>query len=248
MKWIYLSPHFDDAVLSCGGIIWEQTNKGELVEIWTICSEDPPDEGLSPIARGLHDRWEIDQNTSISRREEDKTACLILNCGYKYLNLPDVIYRRNPLNNKPIIIKEEDLFKPLRLEESYLLISLAKEIEKELPHKSYLISPLGVGGHVDHRLTRCAAEAQSIPLRYYIEYPYCRDENANVNKLINRTWRKEKTHISNAGLFAWEKAISAYTSQISTFWDDTDAMESEVDALWLNNDKSGFLLNATPHL
>lgn len=247
MKWIYLSPHFDDAVLSCGGIIWEQTNKGERVEIWTICSADPPNGGLSPLARSLHDRWEFD-HAALSRSEEDKTACRILNCGYKYLNISDVIYRRYPSNNKPIIRTEEDLFKPLRLEESYLLISLAKEIEKELPQRSYLISPLGVGGHVDHRLTRCAAEAQSIPLRYYIEYPYCRDENSNVSQLIKRTWGKDKTNISNAGLFAWKQAISAYTSQISTFWDDTEAMGSEVDALWENNGKGSFLLNASPSL
>ena len=30
MRWIYLSPHFDDAVLSCGGLIWEQTHSGDL--------------------------------------------------------------------------------------------------------------------------------------------------------------------------------------------------------------------------
>ena len=24
-KWVYLSPHFDDVVLSAGGLVWEQT-------------------------------------------------------------------------------------------------------------------------------------------------------------------------------------------------------------------------------
>jgi len=40
MRWIYISPHFDDAVLSCGGLIWEQTHKGITVEIWTVCAGD----------------------------------------------------------------------------------------------------------------------------------------------------------------------------------------------------------------
>jgi len=36
MRWIYLSPHFDDAVLSCGGLIFDQTCGGTAVEIWTV--------------------------------------------------------------------------------------------------------------------------------------------------------------------------------------------------------------------
>ena len=42
MHWIYLSPHFDDAVLSCGGMIWEQVHSGETVEIWTLCAGQIP--------------------------------------------------------------------------------------------------------------------------------------------------------------------------------------------------------------
>jgi LmbE family N-acetylglucosaminyl deacetylase len=33
MRWIYLSPHFDDAVLSCGGLIFDQAQAGTPVEI-----------------------------------------------------------------------------------------------------------------------------------------------------------------------------------------------------------------------
>ncbi len=59
MRWIYISPHFDDAVLSCGGLIWEQTHSGIPVEIWTIMAGDPPLGAEStPLARQLHDRWQ----------------------------------------------------------------------------------------------------------------------------------------------------------------------------------------------
>lgn len=36
MRWIYISPHLDDAVLSAGGLIYEQTRAGHEVEIWTF--------------------------------------------------------------------------------------------------------------------------------------------------------------------------------------------------------------------
>ena len=41
MRWIYLSPHLDDAVFSAGGLIYEQTQAGTPVEIWTIMCGDP---------------------------------------------------------------------------------------------------------------------------------------------------------------------------------------------------------------
>ncbi|MBA4379671.1 MAG: PIG-L family deacetylase, partial [Anaerolinea sp.] len=57
MRWIYISPHLDDAVLSCGGLIWEQSHAGTQVEIWTVCTGDPPEGPLSPFAEVLHAEW-----------------------------------------------------------------------------------------------------------------------------------------------------------------------------------------------
>ena len=37
--WIYLSPHLDDAVYSCGGMLWEQVQRGVQAEVWTIFAE-----------------------------------------------------------------------------------------------------------------------------------------------------------------------------------------------------------------
>ena len=36
MRWIYISPHLDDAVLSAGGLLYDQAQKGIPVEIWTV--------------------------------------------------------------------------------------------------------------------------------------------------------------------------------------------------------------------
>ncbi len=53
---IYLSPHLDDAVYSCGGRIWQDVRRGDTVEIWTIFAGDPAGE-LSRFARELHACW-----------------------------------------------------------------------------------------------------------------------------------------------------------------------------------------------
>jgi hypothetical protein len=57
MEWIYLSPHFDDVAFSCGGLVWEQTELGDEVSIWTICAGEPPPGPVSKYAQSLHDRW-----------------------------------------------------------------------------------------------------------------------------------------------------------------------------------------------
>ena len=57
MRWIYISPHFDDAVLSCGGLIFEQARQGIPVEIWTICAGDAPPGPLSQLAQDCHVQW-----------------------------------------------------------------------------------------------------------------------------------------------------------------------------------------------
>ena len=49
--WIYLSPHFDDAVLSCGWLIWQQAQAGQRVEIWTVCAGEIPPGPLTPFAQ-----------------------------------------------------------------------------------------------------------------------------------------------------------------------------------------------------
>ncbi|NTV35511.1 MAG: PIG-L family deacetylase, partial [Anaerolineaceae bacterium] len=74
MHWIFLSPHFDDAVFSCGGLIYEQVQQGDQVEIWTICAGDLPEGQLSPFAEELHARWTTGRETISSRAAEDQLA------------------------------------------------------------------------------------------------------------------------------------------------------------------------------
>lgn len=78
MKTIYLSPHLDDAALSCGGLVWMQAQAGERVEIWTMCAGDPPEGRLSDYAQAHHERWGLGREAVAARREEDARSCNIL--------------------------------------------------------------------------------------------------------------------------------------------------------------------------
>jgi LmbE family N-acetylglucosaminyl deacetylase len=158
MMWTYLSPHFDDAAFSCGGLIWEQVQNGEEVIILTVCAGEPPPGALTDYAQGLHARWETGQEAVALRREENKRSCQILGAEEINLTIPDVIYRRSAVDGSPICSSDEELTARLKEDELELLDALMQDFNKTIPPDSKIVSPLALGGHVDHRLTRTAIE------------------------------------------------------------------------------------------
>ena len=88
---IYLSPHLDDAVLSCGGRISQQTARGEKVLVVTVCAGDPPPAPLSEFAQALHIRWALPFHPVAARRDEDEAALAVLGASALHLPLPDCI-------------------------------------------------------------------------------------------------------------------------------------------------------------
>jgi len=126
--WVYLSPHLDDAVLSCGGLIAAQVRLGHPVLILTVCAGDPPAGELTPLARVLHERWQTGLQTAAVRRAEDLAACARLGAAARHLDLPDCIYRRSPKTGFPVISANEDLFAPIHPDEIPLVAALAERL------------------------------------------------------------------------------------------------------------------------
>jgi len=233
MQWIYLSPHLDDVALSCGGLVREQTRAGEPVGIWTICAGDVPDGPLSPFAESLHARWQTGLQALAHRRQEDIAACARLSASYRHFPIPDCIYRRAGSDNSPaddanqsvfLYDTREAIFGPLHPAEAGLARQLAVELSQALPPAAELVCPLTLGGHVDHRLTRLAAEGLGRRLWYYADYPYAMEETDQIAALEASGWQKRLFPVSQAGLEAWQEAVAAHQSQISTFWPDLAAM------------------------
>ncbi len=230
VQWIYLSPHLDDAALSCGGLLWEQSQAGDAVSVWTICAGDPPAGPLSPFAASMHERWETGLEAAVLRREEDLKSCLLMGAAHRHFSLPDCIYRRDPATGQPLYASEEAIFAALLPVEEALVQTLAEEIGRHLPKEVQLVCPLTLGNHVDHQLTRAAAERIGRPLWYYADYPYALEEAVRLHDLLPAGWRQETFPISKAGLEAWIRSVSAHASQISSFWEDLPAMQRALRA------------------
>jgi len=222
MRWIYLSPHLDDAVLSAGGLIYEQTKSGLPVEIWTFMCGYPLDNEYSPLAQSIHASWEFSSAGEAvrERRVEDKNAAAIVGATTLHFDFLDCIYRRG--------VNGEWLYSvitvPPHEADAALPSQIAEVISSQLLPDDILVCQLAVGSHVDHVIMRQAAELLAKPLRFDIDVPYIfykpqelEPKSAGMKESVNL--------VTEAGLKSWKEAILAYKSQIPTLGPEFDTLE-----------------------
>jgi len=238
MEWIYLSPHLDDAALSMGGLIWEQVQAGDSVLVWTICAGDPPPGAFSDFAESLHERWGVGREAIDIRRSEDQESCLRLGAEPHHFSLPDCIYRRSPKTGTHLYDSEESLWFDVHPDELARTQKLAQQLQSLLPFSdARVVCPLALGDHVDHRLTRAAAEQIQTPLVYYADYPYVLDVDIAS---VTGDLKSSVSTLSPEAINAWQQAVAAHQSQISTFWGSLAEMRTaiqsyydQMDGVWL---------------
>ena len=214
--------------LSCGGLVWEQAQRGEAVSVYTICAGDPPEGPLSAFAENLHERWQTGRGAVTQRRGEDQTSCAVMGANPGYFPIPDCIYRRSEVDGAALYASESAIMGPVLPLEAPLVEQLCRELERRLPKDAEIVAPLALGGHVDHRLARQAAQGLERPLWYYADVPYVLSRAEELEKLVDSGWKDAIIPVSEAGLAAWQAAVAAHASQISTFWPDLESMRAAI--------------------
>lgn len=246
---LYLSPHFDDAALSCGGQIFGHIARGESVLVVTITAGDPPPDPVSDTVASLHRRWSDSLGDApdharmvAQRRAEDRAAWEILRADYLHLPFRDCIYRCGPDDTQPLYPGPTDMFGPINPEDAVVVEQLA-EAFGALPTGNTIYLPLGVGRHVDHQVTRRAGEAVfGRAARYYEDYPYTMAPGALEAVLptsAREEWTAETIWLDDNALRAKIAAVAAYRSQLSSFF------ASEADLFAKLYDEARRVLNET---
>jgi hypothetical protein len=145
---VFFSPHFDDAVGSCGGLIAHLVGKG--LEIWvTTIFAGMCQTPLSAFAEELQGFWGVD-NAVESRRSENDLACGVLRASVRNYDFIEAVYRTNGV--KHLYSTEEELFATLCSEDADLPLRLCEYVEADCAKEDILVFPAGIGDHADHRI------------------------------------------------------------------------------------------------
>lgn len=231
MEWIYLSPHLDDVVYSCGGLIWERVQLGDRVSVWTIFSGDPDHLPLSTFAQSLHTRWGIDGDRLTSRRYEDVRACNKLGVTAQHMRHPEAVYRVESQDRAHLYPTEASVFGVVSKGDEDLIRMLKNEIAGALPRDATVVVPLALGNHVDHVILHQVSAQLINPLRFYADFPYVLKELDALDTALKRNLHFKHYPLSDEAIANWIAAIREYKSQFSTFWSSEDELHEDVNIL-----------------
>jgi LmbE family N-acetylglucosaminyl deacetylase len=212
---LFVSPHYDDVALSCGGLVARLASFGERVRVVTVFGGAPPDE-LSPFAQFQHDRWGTGDAAVDRRRAEDARAMAILGAGYAWLDFPDAIYRGD------LYLSDEQLFGSVNPTDLPLAAAVVAAIVAEADAAEQVYLPLAVGGHVDHRICRDAWHdliGRGVGVRFYEDFPYAADAGA-VDAALRGSSLLLAPELADVSDFLERRlaAVAAYASQLPTIF------------------------------
>ncbi|HEY8598306.1 MAG TPA: PIG-L family deacetylase [Thermomicrobiales bacterium] len=229
---IFLSPHYDDVVLSCGGTVAALVAAGCPPLMVTIFGGETPEELVGDFARWKHRRWGYESADAVLavRRDEDAVAAAILGCRTRWLGYFDAIYRGERY------AADGDLFGRLKGVEAGLIPLIADEILSlpEWAAGTTVYVPLAIGGHVDHQITFAAGRllaARGITVFAYEDCPYAIHSPGGI------ALRLASLHgqVGPETLVAIEKtldrriaAIAAYTTQVPVIFHFTADMPGAI--------------------
>lgn len=183
LKSVFISPHFDDAILSCGGLMLELAGKTEMtvVNVFSKANAGPHTLSARRFLKfsGNHSSA---QELYSARELEDKSALQELGVKVINLGLEDALFRRK--DSKSIfgkVLPELNHVYP-----TYPLhiirganpndpaFKQVKNKLKKLYKENSIIyfSPYGIGNHADHQVVSSVSRDLFKKLVLYSDFPY----------------------------------------------------------------------------
>ena len=220
MKVAVLSPHRDDAAFSCGLMLNKLVQAQVTVTIVNVCTTS---EYAPYLTEDGHER--VLQVTAMRQAEDVAFVKLLTqSTGFDNVTLLDLAWRDLPLRWET---EDENALAPLPLRQAE--IDALSSAFAALPDQDLVLAPLALGGHIDHRLVRLAAQQVfgSSTLIFYEDLPYaCRVKAAERTGVISKdgigtseAWLPE----DGTGAGVKRAYAGCYSSQIAP--DIADEME-----------------------
>lgn len=245
-KYLFLSPHLDDAILSCGAYIYKLIQNNSKVIIATVFSGSIESHHLSPLARSFHSNCKLGDDAMYVRRLEDKNASKFIKADSMYLNLHECLYRRNK-DGQHRYLKRSDIFNAnINMEKDTIdkvILVLSDKLRLNSFEEIYI--PIGIGRHIDHLILREAIETlyaqiyrNMEKINYYEDIPYvCNNRDVNWKIELTKELDYYSYDISKKDFNIYIKAISLYKSQLHVLWKNNIEMITQLKNYFMNSER-----------
>jgi LmbE family N-acetylglucosaminyl deacetylase len=231
---LVLSPHLDDAVLSCGALLRALASHCPVTVV-TVFS----DAGPAPhtrAARSYLRQCAATDATALyeARQTEDRAVLAGLGVAQVHLGVPDALFRRREVESALVGKLGERLPELVHRYPTYrfdiargrmaradrrLVDTLRERVDSMVREvdAALVFCPMGVGRHVDHLMTRSLGETVDSRVVYYSDFPY------------DRSFSPDRAYLAEHDLRSWvwglgitEKAtlIRGYETQVDALFPD----------------------------
>ncbi len=178
---IIVSPHPDDAVLSCGELLQQLSGKINctIITVFTKAHGGPYTLSAKQFlkASGMQDGLSLYKG----RRNEDAKAQKMLGAKMINLGLVDAQFRRKSYKTflGKIIPEFDHIYPTYRWHmlksiapQDPAILELKKKLKLFVNKKAIILAPYGIGRHVDHILTRTVCKELFDNIIFYSDFPY----------------------------------------------------------------------------
>ena len=209
---IILSPHLDDGVLSCGGLASALKPHIEVC-IWTLFSTAPSRGPWSPAALWLHgcSGGLAGSRLAHARRAEDRASCATLGVKSRHFPWTEAAYRKT---SEGRLLYSDRMEVDVAPEDESMVDAISAALQRNLAPADLLLVPLAVAKHVDHVITRRAADRLGHPnTMYYPEIPY---STIDPGAMDRRGYGLRRFHydLCPGDVSQWVAAVRCYETQI----------------------------------
>ena len=233
---VVLSPHLDDAALSCFGLL---DHLGGVVPrlVITICCGNPaPAPGFGDVEKFRTGNDLTPYGNPDERRQEDIAAMEAMGCEFVHLGFEDGVYRRSPASGDYIYRTTREKFVRPRIEDASHIEELFLVLRRMCQNlgRLLLVAPLAIGYHVDHSITAHNAlrlENNSVDLLFFEDFPYVLDPRYShgfqdsPQQAMDRLGQAPDTRYTlPVDPAAKAEAVRCYESQVPVLFDDDQAL------------------------
>ncbi len=215
---LVMSPHLDDAVLSCGALLAHLAGRHPVTVATVFTAAAPPPWSL-PARRQLRALGGIDAEDFFARRRaEDRDVLTGMGVAAVHLGFRDALFRRGRRGPAYPTFRFDAARGRVATCDATLAAEVSARVAGVVP-AGVVLAPLGVGRHVDHLITRRAARELGGPAQvvYYSDFPYSQTAGPEPG-FVQRAGLAPQSWL--AGRAENAKRIAGYQTQFAGLFGD----------------------------